>query len=257
MNLVFNTDVDNCRVKKKTSKGYMKQKAKKESSLKGVRLVGKSRSRGDMAYESLKRAIIRGDFAPRQRLIETQLSILLKTSRVPIREAIKKLEQDALVEKRKQGFIGRRLSREDIEEITTLRTLLEGYAIHLASERMTNELFKNLQNNMKAYHEVLDSGALGRLIKLDMAFHKAIYKTAQNNKLYALINNLRDSIYLYRSKLWNRPGYAHTSLLDHKNILMAMKGNDMDKADQVLRTHILRDKEIIIKEMELGKHGRR
>ena len=235
----------------------MKQTKEKAPSLKRMRLVGKARSRGDMAYESLKRAIIRGDIAPRQRLIETELSVHLNMSRVPVREAIKKLEQDALIKKRKNGFVVRDLSREDIEETYGLRALLEGYAAYLATERMTNELFKNLQDSMEAYREALDAGDTKKLVQLNTQFHKIIYRTARSQRLYALIKNFRDSIHRYRTPFMSSPEYSRISLSDHEAMLAAMREKDMKKAEQLLKRHVLGEKEIILKELESGKYKRR
>ncbi len=72
---------------------------------------------GDVAYASLKDAIINGVLPQGQRLIETQLSLQMKVSRVPIREAMKRLEQDGLLEKiDKRGLVVRELSKDEIDE---------------------------------------------------------------------------------------------------------------------------------------------
>ncbi|MHB8111810.1 MAG: GntR family transcriptional regulator, partial [Syntrophorhabdaceae bacterium] len=92
----------------------IKKTAARTNQLKGIRALGKPRSMGDVAYDYLKQAIIKGDIPPGQRLIENQLSAQMEVSRVPIREAFKKLEQEDLVEKKgMRGFIVKRLTREE------------------------------------------------------------------------------------------------------------------------------------------------
>jgi DNA-binding GntR family transcriptional regulator len=84
-------------------------------------------------------------------------------------------------------------------------------------------------------------------------FHEVIYKAAGSQKLYALINNLRDFIYRYRKSLLNSPDYARVSLVDHEEMLVAMREKDKEKVEQLVRKHILRGKGIILKELESGK----
>ena len=78
--------------------------------LKGIKAVGKSLPVSEVAYNSLKEAIVRGDIHPDQRLVESRLSAQMMISRIPVREAIKKLEQDGLVEKMQKGGFYRKES---------------------------------------------------------------------------------------------------------------------------------------------------
>ncbi len=233
----------------------MKEINEKTISLKGVRPVGKPRSMGDATYDSLKEAIVKGDIAPGQRLIENQLSAQMNVSRIPIREAIKKLEQDGLIERRdKRGFIVKDMSREEIEETLGLRALLESYAAYLATERMTKALFKKLEDSIDAYRQALEKGDTEKLMQLNTQFHEVIYKAAGSQKLYALINNFRDFIYRYRKPLLESPNFARLSLVDHEEMLTAMREKDKMKVERMVRKHILRGKGIIINELESGRH---
>ncbi len=233
----------------------MKEIKEKKVSLKGVRPVGKPRSMGDATYDSLKEAIVKGDIAPGQRLIESQLSTQMNVSRIPVREAIKKLEQDGLIERTdKRGFIVKDMSREEIEETLGLRALLESYAAYLATERMTKVLFKKLEDSIAAYRQSLEVGDTEKLMQHNTQFHEIIYKTAGSQKLYALINNFRDFIYRYRKPLLDNPDYARVSLVDHEEMLAAMREKDMEKVERLVRKHILRGRGIIIKELESGRH---
>ena len=119
--------------------------------LKGIRAVGKKRPIGEMAYVSLKEAIVKGDLHPGQRLVESALSTQMGISRIPVREAIKKLEQDGLVEKlEKGGFIVKNPSREEIEETFGIRACLESYAAALATERMDAPTIGRLEGVLEA-----------------------------------------------------------------------------------------------------------
>jgi DNA-binding GntR family transcriptional regulator len=222
--------------------------------LKGIRPVGKPRSVGDAVYDALKGAIIKGDLAPGQRLIEHQLSLQLKTSRIPIREAIKKLEQEGLVEKlHRRGFIVKSISQGEIEETFGIRAVLESYAAYLATERLTDVLIRKLEASIQDYRDGLASNDVETMMIANTQFHETIYRASGSQKLYTLINNFRDYISRYRKALLVSPNFARISLEDHVQMMHAMKAGDKVQVEELVRKHILRGKGIIIREMELGK----
>ncbi|MBA4416764.1 MAG: GntR family transcriptional regulator [Syntrophus sp. (in: bacteria)] len=231
----------------------MNGKRSKTALLKGIKPVGKPRSMGDVAYNSLKDAIIKGTLVQGQKLIETQLSLQMKVSRVPVREAMKKLERDGLVEKTEtRGFVVKNISKDEIGETFGIRALLESYAALLATEHIDDGLLKKLEDSIGAYREALGTGDTERLMQLNTQFHEIIYKAAGSQKLYDLINNFRDFIYRYRRPLLNCPDYAGLSLNDHEEMVAAMRERDQEKVEQLVKKHILRGKEIILREMEKG-----
>ena len=98
----------------------------------------KYRSTGEMVFNTLKNAIVNGHLRPGERLIEQRLSEKLKTSRIPIREAMRKLEQRGFVERLPvRGFRVSRTSREEVTETFGIRAALEGYAASMATEYAT------------------------------------------------------------------------------------------------------------------------
>ena len=202
----------------------MNEKKKKTATLKGIKPVGKPRFMGDTAYDILKEAIIKGTLAQGQKLVETQLSAQMNVSRVPVREAMKKLEQDGLVEKTdKRGFVVKTISKEEIGETFGIRALLESYAAFLATEHVDDSLIKKLDESIEAYRQVLKTGDTEKLMQINTQFHEIIYKAAGSQKLYGLINNFRDFIYRYRRPLLNCPDFARLSLRDHEEMVTAMR----------------------------------
>ena len=222
--------------------------------LRGLKPVGKPRSVGDAVYDALKGAIIKGDLAPGQRLVEHRLSQQLKTSRIPVREAIKKLEQEGLVEKPLQrGFIVKSMSKGEIEEIFGIRAVLESYAAYLATERVTDALMRSLEESIQEYRDGLGQNDVDKMMAANTRFHETIYKASGSQKLHALINNFRDHIHRYRKALLHTPDFARISLEDHVQMMRAMKAGDKVQVEELVRKHILRGKGIIIQQMELGK----
>jgi DNA-binding GntR family transcriptional regulator len=228
--------------------------SKGAGAFKGIRPVGKPRSVGDAVYDALKVAITKGDLPPGQRLIEHQLSLRMRTSRIPIREAIKKLEKDGLVEKlHKRGFVVKSVTKTEIEETFGIRAVLESYAAYLATERLTDALMRELENTVQAYRDAFEKNDVEQMMSANAQFHEMIYKASGSEKLYTLINNFRDFISRYRKTLLTTRDFAKMSLEDHIRMLEAMNERDKEKVEELVKKHILRGKENIIREMEAGR----
>jgi len=236
-------------------KDASKKTSAKAGQLKGIRALGKPRSMGDVAYDFLKHAIVKGDIPPGQRLIESQLSAQMEVSRVPVREAVKKLEQEGLVEKAGvRGFVVKGLTREEIEETLGIRALLESYAAYLATEHLTDAILKKLEDSIEAYRAAFENkSSTDKLMQLNTQFHETIYKAAGSGKLYSLINSFRDAIHRYRRPLLTCEHYAKVSLQDHEEMVKAMRRKDKKKVEELVKKHILRGMDIIIKELDAGK----
>jgi DNA-binding GntR family transcriptional regulator len=229
-------------------------KRKPSDPFKAIKPVGKPRSLGEAVYEALKTAIIKGDLRSGQRLVEQQLSNRLQTSRIPIREAIKKLEQEDLVEKMaNKGWVVRNITKEEIEDTFGIRAVLESYAAYLATERVTDTLIARLESAIRAYREALAHRDTEALMAANTQFHELIYKAAGSQKLYSLINNFRDFIARYRRALLANLDFAKISLDDHVQMVSAMRKKDKERVESLVRTHILRGKSIVVTEMEKGR----
>jgi len=225
-----------------------------ENPLKGIRVVGKTRPIGEMAYVSLKGAIVRGDLHPGQRLVESALSAQMGISRIPVREAIKKLEQDGLIEKlEKGGFIVKNPSRKEIEETFGIRACIESYAAALATGHMDAPTIDRLENVLRLYRDALERRDIAKMTQLNNQLDEIIFSTSGSRKLYALIANFRDFISRYRKVLLTCMDYAAISLSEHEEIVRAMKEGDGERVEKLVRKHLLRGRDILIRDMELGK----
>jgi DNA-binding GntR family transcriptional regulator len=219
--------------------------------LRGIKAVGKPRPLGEIAYTTLKDAIVKGDLQPGQRLVESSLSGQMKISRIPVREAIKKLEQDGLVERLdKGGFVVKNPSIEEIEETFGIRAVLESYASALATERMNDGVGKKLDETLESYREALARNDIAKMMLLNNQLDEIIFTAAGSKRLYALINNFRDFISRYRKLLLTCLDYAAISLSEHEKIVEAMKEGDPVKVEKLVREHLLRGKNILIKDMK-------
>jgi DNA-binding GntR family transcriptional regulator len=209
------------------------------------------KSLGQHVFENLKQAIIRGDVAPGDRLVESQIAEVLDISRTPVREAIHKLEREGLLKKLpKAGFAVVNLTREDIEETFGIRSVLESYAARLAAVNHHEEDLKPLEEKIKEFQICLERGEMGELPRINTEFHSLFYALSRSPKLIKLINDLRDQIFRFRKILLQMDNMAKTSNEDHRKILAAIRQRDVPRVERVVKEHILRGQRIVLKALE-------
>jgi len=208
----------------------------------------------EVVYDRLKKGIQRGDFKAGDRLIEQRLAEGLGVSRTPIREAISRLEQDGLVYKIPQGgAVVKGTTKEEIDEIFGIRAVLESYAASLATKQVDDGVLSRLQKIIDRSQQALERGDVDGFIRLNTKFHEMIYRASHSDKLYQIISNLRDYFYKYRVFILKMEGMPQVSLQDHRRMLQAMREKDSKKVEELVREHILRGKESLLKEIDRGR----
>jgi len=212
--------------------------------------VGKRKSLREEVYESLKKSILHGKLKGGQRLIEETLAHQIGISRTPVREAFHKLERDDLVSRLpKGGFAVREFTKEDVEEIFGIRSALESYAAYLATLHLTPEKISQLEKKVKESEDALEKGNEEKMVQLNTEFHDLIYKSCKSKKLFEMINNFRDYFYRYRASLLHTERGTNYSLEDHRRMLQAMKKKNPRLVERLVRNHLTRGKEIVLKEI--------
>ena len=230
--------------------GVQKAAGRAAKPLKGIKALGKPRPIGETAYASLREAIVRGDLHPGQRLVENTLSGQMKVSRIPVREAMRKLEQDGLVERlEKGGFVVKDLSAEEIEETFGIRAVLESYAAGLAAARMDRATVARLGAALAAYKEAMRRGDTAKMIQCNDNLDEIIFTASGSRRLRALIGNFRDFISRYRKRLLTCPENAVVSLAEHEKIVEAMEEGNVEKVETLVRKHLLRGMRIVLKDL--------
>lgn len=223
-----------------------------ERLLSGIR-VTRRRALREETYEALRKAILRGRVKPGQRLKEERLASEIGTSRTPVREAFHKLEQEELVTRLPRGgFVVREWNRSDVEEIFGIRSVLESYAASMATEKIDDAKLEMLEDKLRESEECLKRRNTEKLIQLNTEFHDILYKSSNSRKLYHMINNLRDYFYRYRVAILGLNGIPQVSLRDHRKMVAAMRKKDSALVEKLVREHILRGKEIVLREFGEG-----
>ena len=232
---------------------------RKKAELKGfdtgpLQVLQERKSLGEHVFENLKQAIIRGNITPGEWLVESHIAQLLGISRTPVREAIHKLEREGLIERQPRGgFTVLGLSREDIEETFGIRSVLEGYAAKLATVKHHSKELTALEEKIEEFQVCLKKNQLDELPSINTEFHDLLYALSKSPKLIHMINALRDQIFRFRQMILRDDILASISNEDHIQMLKFMRKRDADEVERLVRDHILRGQEEVLK--EFGKKG--
>ncbi|MFN8496358.1 MAG: GntR family transcriptional regulator [Anaerolineae bacterium] len=186
-------------------------------------------------------AILSGLFKPGGRLNEAQIADQLGVSRAPVREALASLERDGIVTSiPRRGYFVVNFTDKDIEEIYSLRRLLEVGALQRALPRITSEHLAALQRIVDGMGEEAENGSdPARMIVLDTNFHGTICQLADNSRLYSAWAAMRLQTWL----LIGLTSRTHSGTPDdpkefHQRILDAIKANDLALAETRLSEHL-------------------
>ena len=195
----------------------------------------------DAVFQSLRKAILTGKIKPGERLTEVRLGKLLGTSRTPIREAIRMLEEDGLVTIIPgSGARVARMTAKDLQEVMEIRSVLEQLSAGLASERSTDEEKKRLGEACNAFIISTQTGDILRIAEADVYFHEQILKAAKNEKLGAILNGLADNIYRYRYEYIQDDDHYEHLITEHSDIYRAIYTGNREAAEKAARNHIAR-----------------
>lgn len=201
----------------------------------------------DVVFNSLRQAILRGDLKPGERLMEIQLANRLGVSRTPVREAIRKLELEGLVQMiPRKGAEVAKITVKDLEDVLEVRTALEELAVRDACEHVTQEQLDRLGQANEEFRRALEGEDLLVCGKADMNFHEIIYEATNNRRLMQILNNLREQMYRYRMEYLKDREMYPVLLREHETIREALGARDREKAGAAIRDHIENQRESII-----------
>ena len=146
----------------------------------------------DVVFKTLREAILKGDLAPGERLMEIKLANQLGVSRTPIREAIRKLELEGLVVMvPRKGAEVAKITEQDLRDVLEVRASLEELAISLACERITDEKIAELKDALEQFRTVIKGKDVTKIAQMDVAFHDVIFEATQNARLVQMVNNIK------------------------------------------------------------------
>jgi DNA-binding GntR family transcriptional regulator len=189
--------------------------------------------------EALRAAILAGEYAPRQRLIEADLCEHFGTSRFILRSALQDLAGQGLVEfQRNKGARVREISLAEAIEITEVRILLEGLVAARAAERVTKSDSAMLRKLVRDMRIAVDRSELMTYSDLNARLHGAIRDIAAHETASRLLRGLRDQTVRHQFSLSLVPGRPSASLPQHEAIVAAITARKPQDAERAMHRHL-------------------
>lgn len=204
----------------------------------------KDQSKQQIAYNKIKAAIIKNELLPDTLLVERQLSNTLGISRTPIREALRRLSSEGLVDFiPDKGMFVSKIRFEDMLEIFELREALEGMAVRLFVLRKNSDIVQQMEECLALQELAYQEGNYRLNVELDMEFHNFYLKGSKNLRLESFINTVLDQNSRMAFYTVNDEERIKASLVQHKQVLDAIRQDNAAEAERLIKEHIINVKE--------------
>ncbi len=201
----------------------------------------------DVVTDDLRDAIISHELEPGRRLAEDDLANQMGVSRGPVREALARLEREGLVViERHKGARIASWGKSDVEEIFSLRLVLEQLAIEWACKNATAADFRAMEAPINEYRNLEDNQRTVKTVsRLDLEFHTAIFNAAHHDRLYRAWEILRSQIHSFLIYTWAREDFLNKTMMtswegDHQIFLDLIMERDVEKALKEIKAHVER-----------------
>ena len=197
----------------------------------------------DQVFEQLERDILTGKYPQGEVLSEMRLSSELGVSRTPIREAIRRLEQEHILEDTRHGLVVIGISRQDMLDIYEIRLQLEGLAAKRAAASITDDVLSEMKEVLDLQRFYIESekepGENSDQIKnLDSRFHELLYNSCGSRPYADTLISLHKKIIKYRKASVTHHGRAVHALEEHTAIYEALAAHDGDRAAEASLRHV-------------------
>jgi DNA-binding GntR family transcriptional regulator len=193
----------------------------------------------DTITDGVRRRIREGRFAPGQRLVETDLQTIFGVSRGPVREAIRRLGSEGLLDIRHNvGAMVRSLSRDEVRKVFRVREVLEGLAARMVAEKAGDGEDVSILSELERRFEKDFDGTAASYMAYNDQFHQTIIKLGGNEHLIEMAHRLQVRVYRLQAEHLNSSEAFRRSRAEHKSILSALRSGDGDKAERLMRKHV-------------------
>ena len=198
----------------------------------------KYRTMPEIAYDAIRDAILSGRHAPGQRLVTEELAKALGVSRMPVREALHRLEVSGLITiTPHRGAVVSELSEAEVAEIFHIRAVLEGLATRLATTKLTPADHKRLSALLEEMERAAKTNDPGKVLVINRDFHTVIWKAARAPRLRELLENLYDACQRFRNLSVLLPGRLDQISQEHRRIARALAQEDAAAAERHANAH--------------------
>lgn len=201
----------------------------------------------DVVTDDLRDAIIAHELEPGRRLAEDDLANQMGVSRGPVREALARLEREGLIViERHKGARVASWGRADVEEIFSLRLVLEQLAIEWACKNATAADIAALEAPIKEFRKLSEKDRTVKVVsRLDLEFHTAIFTAAHHDRLHRAWEILRSQIHSFLIYTWTQDELVNLTYMnswdkDHQVFVDIVKSRDIEKGHREMKVHMER-----------------
>ena len=206
----------------------------------------KATSLADQVFEKLENDIIQGIYARGEILTELKLVEQLGVSRTPIREALRRLEQERLIEDTGKGSRVLGITMEDLEDIMNIRQRIEGLAAYYATVNLTPDGLKELTHIVDLQEFYFSKRDKEHLRQVDDAFHDMICELSKRSVISDTLIPLMRKTRRYRRVAIDNWERTTNTMNEHKAIFQAIASGDAKLAEELTTKHIIHAKEHMI-----------
>lgn len=201
----------------------------------------------EASYVLLRADIISQKLRPGQAIREDELSKKIGLSRTPVREMLRRLEQEDLVRVvPHRGVFVSNLTPEDIAEVLDIRIALETAAARAAALKMTEEHMTELHHITKQLDSAVKDRDSIASFEADSRLHNLILVTAGNHRVHRIIANLMGQILRIRFISGHKPGRINTTASEQRSIVRALERRDAEGAGDAMMVHLTNTKHMLL-----------
>lgn len=209
----------------------------------------------DIAYETLKHAIVIGEIPAGSRIVETDYAERMHISRTPLREALRKLERDGLVEYLpRRGVMVRTFTVADVDEIYTIRNALEMLTLPAVVANATEEDIRELREMLNVMDPLDKANDIEAVSPKARAFHSRFTSISGQNRIVHIIENQDQYLRRFSEISIAKEKRRHSAHQEHHDMVTLVEARDVESLEKLVRKHIERSKETCLAALEEAKH---
>ena len=203
-----------------------------------MRVEYKTVSLADQVFERLEAEILSGKYQRGEVVTELQLCAELGVSRTPVREALRRLSQEHLIEESPRGTVVLGVVRKDFEDMCAIRLRIEGLAVRGFIDNLTEDSLRQLREAVEFQEFYLNKSDPDHIKAMDSRFHELIYQNCGSAILCDTLSPLHKKVQKFRRLSIEQSGRAETSVKEHRAIYEAIAVKDADLAERLMNEHV-------------------
>lgn len=198
----------------------------------------KTVSLADQVFERLESEILSGVYQRGEILTEMCLCANLGVSRTPIREALRRLEQEHIIEISGKGIVVLGVTDQDLHDIYDIRREIEGAAAAKTAENITDEEIDSLREILELQEFYVSKKDADHIRLMDSRFHQMVYRFTKSSVYFDTLMPLHKKVQKHRKKSVENNSRAQSSLEEHRRIFEAIAARDPKAAERAMIAHV-------------------